>query len=71
MHLRNASTGLMKKEGYGKDYRYAHSQAGQRAQQTHLPESLIGRRFYEPKEVGLEKQIKDKLDILNPDFEGK
>ncbi len=68
-HLRNAVTGLMKKEGYGKDYQYAHDQAGQRAQQSHLPEELLGTRFYEPKEIGLEKQLKEKLDRLNPDFE--
>lgn len=71
MHLRNAVTGLMKKEGYGKNYSYAHNQVGQRAKQTHLPDSLVGTRFYEPKEVGLEIQIKEKLDRLNPDFEGK
>jgi len=69
MHLRNAVTGLMRKEGYGQGYRYAHSEAGARARQTHLPEALIGRRFYQPKESGLEKQIKDRLDQLNPDFE--
>ena len=71
MHLRNAVTGLMKREGYGKDYKYAHSDSQQRAKQTHLPIGLVGRRFYEPKEIGFEKQIKDKLDLLNPDFEGK
>jgi putative ATPase len=68
-HLRNAVTGLMKAEGYGKNYRYAHSQQNARAKQSHLPDSLKGRRFYEPKEVGLEKQFKEKLDLLNPDFE--
>jgi putative ATPase len=61
----------MKSEGYGKGYRYAHDQAEGRAKQTHLPEELVGRKFYEPKEVGLEKQIKERLDQLNPDFEGK
>jgi putative ATPase len=70
-HLRNAVTGMMKAEGYGKGYRYAHSEAHARAKQAHLPEQLIGTRFYQPKEVGLEKQIKEKLDFLNPDFEGK
>jgi putative ATPase len=69
MHLRNAVTGLMKGEGYGKDYRYAHDQEGGRAKQTHLPKELLGRRFYEPKEVGLEKQLKEKLDRINADFE--
>lgn len=71
MHLRNAVTGLMKREGYGKDYQYAHSDSQQRARQTHLPQGLVGRRFYEPKEIGLEKQLKEKLDRLNPDFEGE
>jgi putative ATPase len=68
-HLRNAVTGLMKSEGYGKDYRYAHSERDHRAKQTHLPKELIGKRFYHPKDVGLEQQIKKKLDQLNPDFE--
>ncbi len=69
MHIRNAVTGLMKNEGYGKNYRYAHDQAGTRAKQTHLPKELLGRRFYQPKEIGLERQLKEKLDQLNPDFE--
>jgi putative ATPase len=70
MHLRNAVTGLMKSEGYGKNYSYAHSDSQQRARQTHLPTELVGRRFYEPKEVGYERQLKEKLDQLNPDFDG-
>jgi putative ATPase len=70
MHLRNAVTGLMKSEGYGKNYKYAHDAAGQRAKQSHLPTGLVGRRFYEPKPIGFEKQLKEKLDILNPDFDG-
>lgn len=69
MHLRNAVTGLMKREGYGQGYKYAHSEKEARAKQTHLPDSLIGRRFYAPKDSGLEKQIRERLDQLNPDFE--
>ena len=69
LHLRNAVTGLMKKDGYGESYKYAHDQTGQRAKQTHLPKELVGRRFYVPKDVGLERQLKQKLDELNPDFE--
>ena len=70
-HLRNAPTSLMRKEGYGKGYRYAHTQEGARLKQTHLPEALLGRRFYHPKDAGLERQIKEKLDIRNSDFDGK
>ena len=69
LHLRNGVTGLMKAEGYGKGYRYAHSEVNCRARQPHLPKELLGKRFYRPKEVGLERQIKERLDLLNPDFE--
>lgn len=69
MHIRNAPTSLMKSEGYGKNYNYAHNDSHQRAKQTHLPRELLGTQFYRPKDVGLEKQIKEKLDRLNPDFE--
>lgn len=69
MHIRNAPTKLMKSEGYGKGYRYAHSDEDQRARQSHLPEAIRGKRFYRPKEIGLEKQLKEKLDLLNPDFD--
>lgn len=68
-HLRNAPTRLMKQEGYGAGYTYAHNQADQRARQKHLPEQIVGKRFYHPKESGLEKQIKERLDQLNRDFE--
>ncbi len=49
LHLRNATTGLMKGLGYGRDYRYAHDEEGGRAAgMVCLPESLAGRRYYEP-----------------------
>lgn len=48
LHLRNAPTRLMEKEGYGKGYKYAHDYAGHFAELEFLPESLSGTRFYEP-----------------------
>ena len=48
LHLRNAVTGLMKNEGYGKDYKYAHDYAGNFVVQKFLPESLSGKQFYHP-----------------------
>lgn len=65
MHLRNAVTGLMGNEGYGKNYQYAHDQPGARVQHAHLPEEIKTRKFYEPKDVGFEKMLKEKLDRLN------
>jgi putative ATPase len=53
----NAPTGLMKHLGYGAGYRYAHDEEGGIADQQHLPDELAGRRFYEPRESGLEAEI--------------
>jgi putative ATPase len=52
MKLRNAATEAMKSWGYGKDYRYPHDEGGLAKGETHLPDELLGRRYYEP-EPGL------------------
>jgi putative ATPase len=62
LHLRNAPTTLMKELEYGKGYRYAHDEADAVAEMTCLPPALEGRRYYEPKERGFEKEIKRRLD---------
>ena len=64
LHIRNAPTGLMKDLGYGRGYQYAHDFADQTAAMECLPESLAGRRFYEPKEVGAESAIKERLEKM-------
>ena len=65
MHIRNAPTALMKKEGYGADYRYAHDhQDAFVPGEAYLPEELAGQRFYHPAERGLEARIAEKLERL-------
>ncbi|MCC5867562.1 MAG: replication-associated recombination protein A [Gammaproteobacteria bacterium] len=60
--LRNAPTRLMKQLDYGKGYRYAHDEPdGFAAGASYLPEEMTGRRYYEPLDRGLEKQIREKL----------
>ncbi|MCE9582094.1 MAG: replication-associated recombination protein A [Planctomycetes bacterium] len=62
LHLRNAVTPLMSATGYGKGYKYAHNLPGHFApDMTYLPDSLAGRRFYEPSEEGFEKQISERI----------
>lgn len=63
-HIRNAPTRLMKKQGYGKDYKYAHDYAGGIADQRHLPEQLAGRKFYRPTARGYEKLIIERMHHL-------
>ncbi|MEZ6194287.1 MAG: replication-associated recombination protein A [Planctomycetota bacterium] len=57
MHLRNASTGLMRSLGYGRDYRYPHDFDEAIADQGYLPAALADARFYEPSPFGHEKEI--------------
>jgi len=64
-HLRNAPTQLMKEQGLGLDYRYAHDEPNAfSAGESYLPEALNGIRFYYPVERGLEVKISEKLSKL-------
>ena len=48
LHLRNAVTELMKSEGYGANYKYAHDFEGGFVNQEFMPDSLAGKQFYHP-----------------------
>jgi len=67
LHLRNAPTGLMKKMGYGRDYRYPHDHEGHFVSETYLPEEIKNRVFYRPTLQGTEKAIYERLVRLWPD----
>jgi putative ATPase len=59
--LRNAPTGLMKAEGYGKGYKYAHDHEDAVTDMECLPERLRGRSFYKPTLRGLEKILAERM----------
>ncbi|MGV3628337.1 MAG: replication-associated recombination protein A [Betaproteobacteria bacterium] len=64
-HLRNAPTRLMKDLGYGREYRYAHDEAGAYAAgENYFPDDLPPPRLYEPTERGLEARISERLEAL-------
>ena len=69
--IRNAPTALMKELGYGRGYRYAHDEAGGIADQQHLPEELVGKRFYEPTPSGYEAEIGRRMKAWEKLLEGK
>jgi putative ATPase len=60
-HIRNAPTGLMTRQGYGKGYRYDHAEGGHAAGQEYLPEALRGESWYEPTNQGFEKTVAERL----------
>lgn len=69
LHLRNASTKLMKDLDYGKGYSYAHDNEGALVAQEHLPPEINEKQFYFPSSRGYEALVKERLEkwkiILN------
>jgi putative ATPase len=65
LHLRNAPTALMRRLGHSHGYRYPHDEpGGYAAGVDYLPEGLSGRRYYEPRDAGLEVRIRERLESL-------
>ena len=70
LHLRNAPTKLMEKEGYGKGYMYAHDYPGHFAYQQYLPDQLVQEggmtqsMFYKPHSNAQEDRLKAQLSAL-------
>jgi putative ATPase len=63
--LRNAVTPLMKDEGYGENYKYAHNfEGGVVAGETYLPDELEGALLYEPTDRGEEVRIRERLAAI-------
>ncbi len=60
----NAPTTLMKAEGYGSGYVYAHDTVEGTAGLTCLPDAVANRRYYAPKGAGREADVKRRLEEL-------
>jgi putative ATPase len=64
LHIRNAPTGLMKKLGYGKNYKYAHSYEGNFTDQEFLPDEIKGTKLYDPGKNPREEELRRYLKGL-------
>jgi len=62
LHLRNAATELMREEGYGAGYLYAHEDGPEGMNDRYLPDELSGRVYYAPKSRGAEAEIRDRVE---------
>jgi putative ATPase len=71
LYLRNAPTKLMKELDYGKGYQYAHDVEGKVANMECLPESLAGRRYYQPTNEGREKLLAQRMEEIRRIRESK
>ena len=63
-HLRDANYRSAKKLGHGQGYLYPHNFPGAHVAQQYLPDTLKGRKYYEPSESGHEKRIRERLALL-------
>ena len=61
LHLRNAPTELMQQLDYGKGYQYAHDYDEKLTAMRCLPDSLEGKRYYNPTQQGEEAAIAKRL----------
>ena len=59
--IRNAPTKLMKELQYGKGYQYAHDTEDKLTNMQCLPDSLLGKTYYQPTEEGFEARYKERL----------
>jgi putative ATPase len=64
LHIRNAPTKLMKKEGYGKGYEYSHNYDNNFSPQEYLPDEIKGTAFYNPGANAREEELRKFLKTL-------
>ncbi|MBQ1887972.1 MAG: replication-associated recombination protein A [Firmicutes bacterium] len=64
LHIRNAVTTLMKNEGYGKGYKYAHDYEDKLTAMSCLPDSMKDMVYYEPTTQGVEGRFKERLEQI-------
>ena len=70
LHIRNAPTKLMKKEGYGKGYEYSHNYENNFSPQEYLPDAISGTAFFEPGKNLREEELRKFLKLLWKDKYG-
>lgn len=60
-HILNAPTQMMKDQGYGHGYAYDHDQEGSFSGQNYFPDEMDRVDFYQPKGLGREAPIAERL----------
>jgi putative ATPase len=70
MHLRDAHYPGAKRLGHGKGYVYPHDADIGISPQQYLPDELRGRRYYEPKALGAERDVQARLEKIRRILDG-
>jgi putative ATPase len=64
LHLRNAPTRLMREQGYGHGYKYAHDYDNAIVAQENRPENVAAHRYYDPTDRGFEASVAARLERI-------
>ena len=64
LQIRNAPTRLMKELHYSEGYEYAHDADEKVTAMQCLPDSLLGKRYYQPTDQGSEKRYRERLEQI-------
>ncbi|NLZ45016.1 MAG: replication-associated recombination protein A, partial [Clostridia bacterium] len=70
-HLRDASHPGAKAMGHGKGYLYPHDYPGHYVRQQYLPDPVKDRVYYEPGELGYEKEIRQRMAEWRKEAQGR
>ncbi|RAJ10658.1 putative ATPase [Chitinophaga skermanii] len=64
LHIRNAPTKLMKDQGYGKNYQYAHDYTNNFVHQEFLPDAIKNTKLYDPGKNAREDELRRYLKAM-------
>ena len=64
LQIRNAPTRLMAELHYGEGYQFAHDTQDKLTDMQCLPDSLAGKKYYQPTTQGSEARVKDRLEQI-------
>ncbi|MTI20647.1 replication-associated recombination protein A [Fulvivirga sp. RKSG066] len=70
MAIRNAPTKLMKDEGYGKGYQYAHNFSNNFVEMEFMPDEVKNSKLYDPGKNAREEEMRKRLKALWKDKYG-
>ncbi|MGP6171106.1 replication-associated recombination protein A [Microbacterium sp. A196] len=71
LHLRDAHYAGAKRLGHGKGYKYPHDDDHGIVTQQYLPDELQGRRYYQPKALGAEREVSARLERIRRILDGR